>query len=139
MHIIYISNKNIIVIFLIEDYKMYHNTEADWKSFEYIFSGWIQYTSEYLVMTSIKIFRYLNQAGIEIETIEFCNEVIGFQAKYCDASRMIADWFSELKIIVYKPNGRILHWLKTSHFNTIYYLEEMVLGFSYERRFFEHS
>lgn len=39
MHIIYISNKNIIVIFLIEDYKMYHNTEADWKSFEYIFSG----------------------------------------------------------------------------------------------------
>lgn len=42
-------------------------------------------------MNSIKIFRYLNQAGIEIETIEFCNKVIDFQAKYYDASRMIAD------------------------------------------------
>lgn len=42
-------------------------------------------------MNSIKIFRYLNQAGIEIDIIEFCNKVIDFQAKYYDASRMIAD------------------------------------------------
>lgn len=93
---------------------MYHNVEVDWKTFEYIHSGRTQYTFEYLAYIlfchefnqSIGMFRYFNQAGIETDPIDFDNEVIGFQAKYYDASTKISDRVSELKDMVDKAKQK---------------------------------
>lgn len=93
---------------------MYHNVEVDWKSFEYIFSGRTQYTFEYLAYIlfchefnqETGMFRYFNQAGIETEPIEFDNQVIGFQAKYYDASTKISDRVSEFQNMVDKATQK---------------------------------
>lgn len=93
---------------------MYHNVEVDWKTFDYIHSGRTQYTFEYLAYIlfchefnqSIGMFRYFNQAGIETDPIDFDNEVIGFQAKYYDASTRISDRVSELKDMVEKAKQK---------------------------------
>lgn len=78
---------------------MYHNIEVDWKSFEYIFSGHTQHAFEQLAYIlfcyefkqDIGVFKYFNQTGIETNPVDFENEVIGFQAKYYDASTKIGE------------------------------------------------